>query len=203
MIALQQVRTQIAGNLHAEINTTLNSINMLSGMAKIKADKDITRSKEYIDQIGEKSHNMIVAMDDMLWSIDPANDNMQKTILRIKEFVEALTSRHGVNIQMVVDNDVQSLKLDMESRHEFFLIFKEALRDMVQNTSGEDILINIDLIKSKLSLKIHDAGDNTGPSAILNGNTLKEIKKRAASIKAVLDVQTDVKGTSVILLIPV
>src|SRR6185295_5052927 len=158
MTELQQVRTQIAGNLHGDINTTLNNINMLSEMAKIKADKDITRSKEYIDQISEKSHNMIIAMDDMLWSIDPANDNMEKTILRMREFVEALMSRHGVNIQMQVDKKIQSLKPDMKSRHEFFLIFKETLLEMVQKTHGDDILIHIDLVKSKLSLQIHDTG---------------------------------------------
>ena len=59
-------------------------------MAKLKADKDITRSKEYIDQISEKSTKMIISMDDMLWSLDPQNDNMEKTILRMHEFTDAL-----------------------------------------------------------------------------------------------------------------
>ncbi|HEY6503826.1 MAG TPA: two-component regulator propeller domain-containing protein, partial [Chitinophagaceae bacterium] len=44
LIALQNVRTEIAGNLHEEVNTTLNNINLLSEMARIKADKDIDRS---------------------------------------------------------------------------------------------------------------------------------------------------------------
>src|SRR5690606_42148490 len=60
--ALQKVRTEIAVNLHGEVNSTLSNINLLSEMARIKADKDIERSKEFIDQISRKSHYMITAM---------------------------------------------------------------------------------------------------------------------------------------------
>src|SRR5438046_5299582 len=76
--ALQTVRTQIAGDLHEEINVTLNDINLLSEIAKLKADKDIDRSKDYIDQISAKSRTMIESMDDILWSIHPENDTMQR-----------------------------------------------------------------------------------------------------------------------------
>jgi ligand-binding sensor domain-containing protein len=201
IVALQKVRTQIAANLHQDINTTLNNINLLSEMAKIKADKDIDRSKEYIDQISEKSHNMIIAMDDMLWSINPANDNMDKTILRMKEFVEALKNRHGAGMQMVVDNEVRSLKTDMATRHEIFLVFKEILRDMVLRTPEGQFLINIDLVRSRLYLKIHDTSPNAGAS--VNSVTMAGMKKRVEAIGAELDIQTVKEGVAVILLMPV
>jgi ligand-binding sensor domain-containing protein len=201
IVALQKVRTQIADNLHQEINTTLNNINLLSEMAKIKADKDIDRSKEYIDQISEKSNTMIIAMDDMLWSINPANDNMEKTILRMKEFVEALKSRHGTGMQMVVDNDVRSINLDMATRHELFLVFKEILRDMVLRTPKGQFLINIDLVKSRLYLKIHDAAPAAG--ATINSLGMTAMKKRVAAIGAELDVQPSKEGVAVVLLMPV
>jgi signal transduction histidine kinase len=86
LIATQKLRTEIASNLHEEVNTTLNNINLLSEMARIKADKDIDRSKEFIEQISHKSHSMILAMDDILWSIDPQNDSMEKSLLRMMEF---------------------------------------------------------------------------------------------------------------------
>ena len=57
--ALHKVRTQIAQNLHTDVNTTLNQISLLSEMAKIKVEKDIDRSKDYIEQINNKSRSMI------------------------------------------------------------------------------------------------------------------------------------------------
>ena len=201
---LQAMRTQIASNLHGDINTTLNNINMLSEMAKIKADKDLTRSKEYIDQISEKSHNMIIAMDDMLWSIDPQNDSMEKTLLRMLEFVDALINRHGANIDILVDEHVRSLEIDMKSRHEMFLIFKEVLRSMVAlGTRHHHILINIDLVKSKLSLKMQDDGVYAGEGELFSIQALNMLARRAETIHAELDIQADKNGASIILLVPV
>jgi ligand-binding sensor domain-containing protein/signal transduction histidine kinase len=202
LLAMQQMRTQIAGNLHEEINTTLGNINMLSEMAKIKADKDITRSKEYIDQISEKSNKMIIAMDDMLWSINPANDNMEVTILRMKEFTEAMINRHGAKIHLGIDKDVYALKLDMKSRHEFFLVFKEALQTMMPYTEGDQILVNINLVRPRLYLNICDTGKEA-KQLLLSNTAIQQMKKRAESIKASLDFQTDNKSVSVVLTIPV
>ena len=197
------MRTQIAGNLHRELNSTLNNINLLSEMAKLKADKDIIRSKEYIDQISEKSTKMIISMDDMLWSLDPLNHNMEKTILRMHEFTDALKNRHNANVQMQIDKNVHSLELDMKSRHEFFLLFKLALRMIVEQGHGKNVLINIDLVRPKLSLKINDAEAKLDLSAPETENFFLEMKSRAKEINALLDILADTKGTSIILLVPV
>ena len=108
LLALQNVRTEIASNLHDEVNTTLNNINLLSEMARIKADKDIDRSKEFIDEISHKSHSMILAMDDILWSIDPQNDSMEKSLLRMMEFADVLKNMFGANIELALDKKVKS-----------------------------------------------------------------------------------------------
>jgi signal transduction histidine kinase len=133
---LQKVRAEIAGNLHQEINTTLNNINILSEMAKMKADRDIVRSKEYIEQISEKSHNMIIAMDDILWSIDPENDAMDETIMRLQEFISSLQSRYQCIVNLKIEDDVHQLKLDMKLRHEFFILLKSGLRLIIEEAGG-------------------------------------------------------------------
>ena len=203
LMALQQVRTQIAGNLHQEINTTLNNINLLSEMAKIKADRNIDRSKEYIDQISEKSHNMIIAMDDILWSINPDNDSMEKMLLRMREFTDALKNRNDTNIEMTVEGKLGSIEPDMKSRHEFFLIFKEILRKMVERTNGTEIRIHIDMLKAKLSMKIQDNGNYSYHDSMFSESEMLELIKRADIINAVLDIQADNKGSFVILIVPV
>ena len=199
--ALQKVRTQIAGNLHNDVNATLSNISLLSEMAKIKADKDLDRSKEYIDQISDKSKRMIDAMDDMLWSLNPENDNMEKTILRMKECAEGLQNTNSTNIQMEVDERVKSVRLDMKARHEFFLIFKEALRHIAEQANGSPSLINVDLSSGKLLLKIRNSDVNF--NGIEADHSKKAMKQRAQLINAELDVLSDKNGVSIILLVPV
>lgn len=199
---MQKVRTEIANNLHKDVTTTLSHINLLGEMAKIKADKDINRSKEYIDQISSKSHNMIIAMDDILWSIDPENDSMEKTLLRMMEFTDAMKQRHTASIELVVDKKIRSLKLDMKVRNEFFLIFKEGLRMIVQYAGGRDTLINIDLFRNKLSLKLQDATARMDTHIEEIEQCIKEINTRTGLIMAEADIQYDRNGIAIILLIP-
>lgn len=147
--ALQKMRSNIAGNLHKEVNKALSNINVLSEMAKLKADKDIVKSKEFIEQIHHKSQHMMIAMDDMLWSIDPVNDSMEKTVARMQEFIAAVNSRHGVNIVLSVDDQIKKLNLDMELRHELLLLFKYFSSSIAQ-AEIKDCIIRMSAAKNQL-----------------------------------------------------
>src|SRR5690606_3890367 len=149
------------------------------------------------------SHYMITAMDDILWSIDPANDTMQKSLLRMMEFTDSLKNRHGSNIELAIDKKVRSLKLDMKTRHEAFLIFKAALIMMVQYAGGKDTLVHIDLFRNKLSIKLQEPTANLELNSESIDELVREMHERASSINADLDVQYDKNGVAVILLVPV
>jgi ligand-binding sensor domain-containing protein/signal transduction histidine kinase len=200
--AVQQTRAAIAGNLHDDVHTTLNNINILSEMAKMKADRDIERSKEYIQQISEKSHNMIIAMDDMLWSIDPANDSLEKTRQRTIEFIDALQSRYEAKIDLQVDKKVLALKMDMRMRHEYFLAVKMILRLVVEDAKSKFTQVRVDVVKSKLVLKVKTDQAQLNLKDLTIQQKVENVRKRAANIKAVLDVQVDSTGTSVIMIVP-
>ena len=199
----QKLRTDIALNLHHDVNTALGNINLLSEMARMKADKDIDRAKELIEQISYKSNDMMIAMDDMLWMIDPANDNMEKTLLRMTEFIDSLRNRHQAEIDMHVDEKVRSLKLGMKNRHSFFFIFKTALRCMVQYSGARQVLINIDLQKeNSLCLKMH--GETTIPGYDpVTMRCMEEMRNHASAIHAELDMQKGKAGGNMVLLMPV
>lgn len=203
LMALQQVRTQIAGNLHNDINITLNNINLLSELAKIKADKDIDKSKEFIDQINEKSRRMIEAMDDMVWSIQPENDSMQKTLDRMNQFAQGLQFTYGFRMLMMVDEKVKSLKLDMKVRHEIFLIFKEAMNNIARHSGARNAVVNMDLQRSGLWMKIQDDGNGFDLARNERSRGIREMRKRAANMKAQLDIQSYRSGTAIVLNIPV
>jgi glucose-6-phosphate-specific signal transduction histidine kinase len=199
---MQQMRSQIASDLHGEINTTLNNINILSEMAKLKAEKDVMRSKEYIEQISEKSSSMIIAMDDMLWSLAPENDSMRETHLRLQEFADAMRSRYGAQIHLVVDSKVEELQMDMKVRHELFLILKLALRLIVEDGNGRNTIIHIGYTKSKLYVKMKDEEVRLVAAKPLTKKRVDEIKKRASVIGAELDILDNQNGIIIVLILP-
>jgi signal transduction histidine kinase len=196
--AMQDMRTGIADNLHKEVNTALNNINILSEMAKLKADKDPEKSKEYIEQIHAKSHNMMIAMDDMLWSIDPDNDNMSKTVERMKEYLDALNNRNAAEIDILVDKNVEALSLNMKLRHESFLLFKEAVKSLIY-AGAQKCSIHISYEKPKLQFTMQFKNDCCDMQQLNNLLQRQDMENRLKTIKARLDVQVH-KSTSIFVL---
>ena len=137
-------------------------------------------------------------MSDMLWTLKPENDTMEKTVLRMRQLTEDLQTTHDTNIHLEVDAKVKSLKLDMKKRHEFFLIFKEALRNIAKQSNGTPSVINIDLVNSNLLLKIRNPEAVFEPP-LVDETVTNEMRQRAKFMGANLDIQSDTKGVSIIL----
>jgi signal transduction histidine kinase len=199
--ALQKMRTDISNNLHGEVNTALNNINILSEMARLKSTRDPEKAEEYIEQIHTKSHNMIIVMDDMLWSLDPANDNMRKTVERMQEYIEALNNRHGAYIDMEVDKNVEQLKLNMKLRHDAFILFKEGIHNLVQ--AGVSIChIRLGLEKQQLVFTMEFDTETADMQQINNLFHRHDMEKRVENINAEMDVAVQKNSTIVVLKIP-
>ncbi len=187
---LQKMRSDIAGSLHKEISSALNNINVLSEMARIKADIDPAKSKEFIEQIHSKSGNMIYAMDDMLWSISPENDSMGKTIERMQEYIGTLSNRTNTHIEMLVEENIKSLKVDMQFRHEAFLLFKESIKGLLA-AGASHCKIHIALDKSNLLYSIQFNNEGCNMQQLYNLLHRQDMAKRLENIKGELDVQVN------------
>lgn len=200
--AIQKMRSDIANNLHEEINTALNNINILSEMAKIKSEKDPTKSREFFEQIHTKSHNMIIAMDDMLWSIDPQNDSMKKTAERMKEYVDSLKNRYGVHIEISVDKNVESLELNMKVRHEAFQLFKDGIKSLL-HAGARNCRVHIGLDKHILLYTMQFDNRGCDMNHINNLLNSQEMEKRLQWINAKLNVQVHKSSSMFELELPV
>ena len=196
--ALQRVRTDIANGLHHEVNTALNNINILSEIARLKSEKEPQKAKDYLEQIHNKSHNMIIALDDMLWSLDPQNDAMSKTISRIKEFADSLMQRHGVMIELLIDKRVEKMELNMKLRHEAFLLLKEGLQSIVQ--AGTRLcIVHLTAERGRLLFTIEFENDGCDMQQLNNLLHRRDMEARIRELKAKLNVQVH-KSKSVFLL---
>ncbi len=202
LMTLHNIRSDIASHLHKDVSTTLNSINVLSQIARMKADRDIDRSKELIDEISGKSYSMMVSMDEILWSIDPSNDTMAKTLLRLNEFAKTLETAYHTAIDLVVHEKVKNLQLDMKVRHDFFIVCKAALQQMAQYAGGSSIMVDIELARSKVMVKMLRTGIETENNPGL-AELKKNLEEKASGMQANLHFEVGKRDVSVILSIPV
>jgi ligand-binding sensor domain-containing protein len=199
--ALQNMRSSIAGNLHQDINTALGNINVLSEMAKLKADHDLPKSKEFIEQIHSKSSEMIHNMEDMLWAIAPENDSMQKTVERMQEYIEGLNIEYDADVQMLVDEKVAALKLDMQFRHEVFLLFKESIAGLLK-VCAANCRIHVGLDKNYLLYTIQFTNDCCDMQQFNQMMQMQQMQVRLDKLRAVMKLHVYPSDATLLLKVP-
>jgi ligand-binding sensor domain-containing protein/two-component sensor histidine kinase len=204
LLAVEKIRTKVARDLHDDMGSVLSTINILSTMAKTKVADDPVKSSEYIGKISDNSQRMMEAMDDIVWSIKPANDSMQKITARMREFATGILEAKDIELDFNVDEKVNDVKLNMEARRDFFLIFKEAINNVAKYSRCNKCKINISLHQHRLLLDVQDNGIGFDVNIADSGNGLSNMQKRAEALKGRVQVQSKPgEGTKVTLNLPV
>ena len=190
LIGMEAVRSRIARDLHDDMGSTLSTINILSEMAQMKIDNDIVSTKSYITKIGDNCSRMMEAMDDIVWSINPMNDNMQKITARMREYAANILEAKDISYSFQIDDAVKGVVLDMEARRDFFLIFKEALNNLAKYSECKRAEIKIEVYEYTMCMKIQDDGKGFIVKEADNGNGLSNMAKRAQNVNAKFNIES-------------
>jgi ligand-binding sensor domain-containing protein/two-component sensor histidine kinase len=203
LLAVETLRNRVARDLHDDMGSTLSTINILSSMAKNKMQVDNGKTSEYLGKISEYSERMMDAMDDIVWSIKPSNDSMQKIAARMREFATSVLEAKEIDFEFYVEEAVYDVKLNMEARRDFFLIFKEAVNNSAKYSHASKLLIRLIMKNRKLLLIVKDDGVGFDlPEA--DGNGLGNMQKRADQLDGHITIESKKgQGTSVKLTIPI
>jgi signal transduction histidine kinase len=183
-LKLQMLRNKIARDLHDEVGSTLSSISIFSEMAKQQTKEVIPM----LDTIGESSRKMLDAMADIVWTINPENDQFEKIILRMRSFAFELLGARKIDFQFIAHDDVAKMKLPMEVRKNLYLIFKEATNNLVKYAGADKAMFAIKGENNHLIMLIQDNGKGFDTTRSTQGNGLKNMQKRAEEINARLTI---------------
>lgn len=195
-LRVERLRTRISTDLHDDIGSTLSSISILSDM--VMHDAANGNSKEMLHEIKENSVNLMEKMDDIVWSINPCNDSLEKLLLRIKRFAAQLFEAKNIEYEIDISENIHSFKLPMEIRQHLYLMIKEAINNIIKHSGCTQANICIKYVHDNLLIKIHDNGKGFNTSEISYGNGLINLKERAAIIHANLAVQSkEITGTEI------
>jgi two-component sensor histidine kinase len=203
LFEVQKIRERVARDLHDDMGSTLSTINILSEMAKVKIHSDTTSAGDYIGKISDNSIRMMEAMDDIVWSIKPSNDSIQKITARMREFAAGILEPKDIDYSFILDEKVKELTLDMEARRDLFLIFKEAINNLAKYSEATTAKIHFYQKDKKLILQIEDNGKGFIVKESDSGNGLINMRKRSDKLKARFTINSKLNtGTEICLEIP-
>ncbi|MFD0766868.1 two-component regulator propeller domain-containing protein [Mucilaginibacter lutimaris] len=203
LLKFQTMRNKIASDLHDDMGSALTSISILSEVADQQLKREgIQDTREIIGHIANHSRTMLEAMEDIVWAVDPRNDQFNDLFIRMREYAIPLLEARNIDFNIDMDSGVEDVPLLMAHRRNIYLIFKEAINNILKHANCSKLEATVKKEGKKIIMTIADNGRGFDSSVRNKRNGLKNLKKRAAEMNAQLDViSTKGEGTLIKLLI--
>lgn len=196
-IEKQKIRNRIAQDLHDEIGSNLSSISLMSDLIQ-RTEKSDPDSKNKIKRIHQVAKDSSQAMRDIVWITNPTSDNLKDLITKMNESANDMLS--GVNWKFDFPGEKTEINLSPETKRNVFLIFKEALNNIIKHSGAKNVIIKLVISKKNLLLAIKDNGMGFNAVKGFSGNGLKNMQNRATEINGILKLNSSPgKGTTLAL----
>src|SRR4029077_11520231 len=162
--ALEQERSRVAQDLHDDLGAGLTEISILGKQARsLVADRE--KQGRYLEQMDEKARQMVSALDEIVWAMNPAQDSLSSLVSYFCLYADHFLGLARISWHLDGANAPSDVPVNSLCRHELFLAFKEALTNIVRHSGATEVRLNIQLGPEQLRLTVADNGLGVAPGA--------------------------------------
>lgn len=195
--SLLAMRNNISQDLHDDIGASLSNINILNELAKRNIAQP-EKSKEYLSRASEDIQRISESLSDIVWNINPRYDDLQNLFIRMKRYAADMLDGRGISGEFDFPASETGLVLSMEKRRDLYLVFKEAINNLVKYSGAQHAVVQVNTSGNRIEMNIRDDGKGFDRNKIRVGNGLQNMEQRAKNAGASLVIRSEPgQGTSV------
>lgn len=184
------IKNSIAQDLHDEIGSNLSNISIFSSIAQQTADEN--KRKDLLKNIQENAQSSQFSLQDIVWMISPKKDPTSELVSRMTRYASDVFDPISCSWKIEIDEAIYSIQLNMSDRKNLYLLYKEALNNILKHAKCSEVRICLWKEQKRLYLIIEDNGVGINFSKP-PGNGLSNLKNRALALNGKLDI-TSTKG---------
>lgn len=193
-----KIRKKTAQDFHDEMGNKLARIAVLSDILKSKLPLH-DETQGLAKKIEENVALLYQGTKDIIWSLNPENDNLQFLLTYINNTGVDLFVDSDIEFEpMVVTEAFNQYYLPMDHARNIIMICKEVFTNICKHAQCTKVTTEAVLIeKDRLQLTISDNGKSFNTEINYNGNGLVNIKQRIKYMGAGMQLDSEAgKGTS-------
>ncbi|MEO6977382.1 MAG: two-component regulator propeller domain-containing protein [Mucilaginibacter sp.] len=202
------VRRQTAEDFHDDLGNKLTRINMLAELLARNFARHSETESKLVEQIQRSASEMYAGTKDILWALNPDNDNLAEVLDVIKGFAENLFMNIDVKLSFNIPADEVKLKqmtLPLGHSRNIILIFKELFTNILKHSKANIVTFAVYITPDGcVEFDVTDNGHGFDPSCNSDGNGIKNMRNRAKKLNASLTTTSNNNtGTTSVLLLPI
>ena len=178
---MEELKLKISRDLHDELGSAITGIAIKSDLLLEKIG--LSSKEEILTQAVEQSRLAVDALSDIVWVIDSRNNSIQNLSERMESVMYQYLAPLNISFKLKSLQNKKTLCINQDQRQHVFLIFKEAITNIMKHSNATNVFVSITKDKDNLKLTIKDNGTNIiHEYKTLNGNGIKNMKLRAEKI---------------------
>jgi signal transduction histidine kinase/ligand-binding sensor domain-containing protein len=189
---LAQERTRIARDLHDDLGTSLTQISLLSALAN-RDQTPAPEAKELIQEVRGRARDMVIALDEIVWAVNPKNDSLAGLVNYLGHFAEEFFRASDIRFRLDLPAHVPEISLSAESRHDLFLAFKEAVNNVARHSHATEAQVCVAFTAQEISISVADNGRGFGVASNAQtptGDGLANMKRRLEQLGGQAELQS-------------
>ncbi|MCC9135893.1 7TM diverse intracellular signaling domain-containing protein [Pontibacter silvestris] len=194
---LQHIRDKISQDLHDDIGATLTAISVYSDVAQKYHQRENPQGVlDMLNQIGGTARQMVNDMRDIVWMINPKNDELSALLDKIHIFASTIVLGKDIRLHFAVAQEIKDLRLNMQMRRDMYLVVKEGVTNVVKHSECRNLWISFIYEREYILLVVKDDGKGFSLQEGSRGNGIYNIEKRARHHNGKLSIKSDALGST-------
>jgi signal transduction histidine kinase len=199
--ARETERARIARDLHDDLGASLTEFSLLTDLGAEQAAGSPFQAQ--IEQLSDKSRALGLALDEIVWAVNPREDSLASLINYLATFATEFLDRARIPLRLDIATGLPALPLDATVRHAVFLAVRETFNNLVKHSRAQTAWLKVTYQNGILEVVVEDDGCGVTPDANSRGDGLRNFESRMEACQGRVTVTPrEAGGTTVRFVIP-
>ena len=154
---MEQERARIAHDLHDELGADITEISMLATRAQ-GDNGDSEEGRRCLGQLTDKTRHMVGKLEEIVWAMDPQHDSLGALVSYLSFFADRFLGLANIKLTVETSEDAAGVAVEARVRHQLFLVFKEALANLVRHSGASEVRLAVRVESRALHVVVADNG---------------------------------------------
>lgn len=184
--AVQNIRLQLSQDIHDDIGGNLSMIALLSDRLSGSA---APAEAEQLLKMGQLARTAQRGFRELIWSVNPVHDNLENFIYYLRNYATDFFEKTPIETHFIMPDKVPAINLLPNVRRNVFLVYKEALNNIIKHSGATAVTITIKALPGQLVVIVKDNGKGIAPQTI-KGNGLQNFEFRMEKIDGSFELES-------------
>lgn len=185
---VERERARIARDIHDDLGARLTQITMLSDQSQTESHEEARNNAR---KISTAARDLAQSLDEIVWAVNPRHDTVEGLVEYLSQYTDDYLEDTAMHSHLKLPETLPHCIIPAESRHSFFLAFKEALHNAVKHGRASEIEMELIARPDLFQVVLKDNGVGFDPAILgIRSNGLRNMRQRLERVGGRFDISS-------------